>query len=126
MPRQYSEIELRESARAISSALRKSEKAILKLKEGSPQYRLTAESIRAYQITLALIERERGMQNSLSFSEEECARAQTAFSSMISRVEKALPKFAAGTPQHTLAVRRIRAFEIAKMLIDQAKDKTKV
>ena len=39
-----------------------------------------------------------------------------AFSLFI-RVESILPKFAAGTPQHTLAIRRLRAFEIAQVLI---------
>ena len=113
----FSEEELYEAARAINSALHKSEKAILKLKENSPQFRLIQESIRAYQIALLLIERDFGAQETLSFTAEELLRAQTAFSSMIARVEKVLPKFAAGTPQHTLAVRRIRAFEIAGEMV---------
>ena len=53
-----SETELREAARAISSALMKSEKAILKLKENSPQFRLTAENIRAFQIAVCLMQAE--------------------------------------------------------------------
>ena len=109
----FSEDELHEAARAITSALHKSEKAILHLKENSPQFRLAKESIRAYQIALALIEHEQGAREAQSFSAEECVQAQAAFASMIVRVEKILPKFAAGTPQHTLSVRRIRAFEIA-------------
>ena len=113
----FSEEELHEAARAITSALHKSDKAILKLKESSPQFRITKESIRAYQIALLLIERDLGTQKTLLFSAEELVRAQTAFSSMIARVEKILPKFAVGTPQHTLAVRRIRAFEIAGEMV---------
>jgi hypothetical protein len=112
-----SKTELSEAARAITSALHKSDKAILKLKESSPQFRMIKESIRAYQIALQLIERDLGAKETLSFSAEELLCAQTAFSSMIARVEKILPKFAAGTPQHTLAVRRIRAFEIAWEMI---------
>ena len=112
-----SEVDLNEAARAISSALMKSEKALLKLKEGSPQYRLTAENIRAFQIALALIQREQGGQETLTFGREELTQAQAAYANMIARVEKVLPKFAPGTPQHTLAVRRIRAFEIAACLI---------
>lgn len=112
-----SEVDLSEAARAISSALMKSEKALLKLKEGSPQYRLTAENIRAFQIALALIRREQVRQEAFTFDEEELAQAQAAFANLIARVEKVLPKFAPGTPQHTLAVRRIRAFEIAEHLI---------
>lgn len=113
----YSEVDLSEAARAISSALMKSEKVLLKVKEGSPQYRMTAENIRAFQIALALIRREQGAQDTLLFSNEELASAQAAFASMIVRVQKVQPKLAAGTPQHTLAARRIRAFEIAVGLI---------
>ena len=112
-----SETELSEAARAISSALMKSEKALLKLKEGSPQLRMTTENIRAFQIGLALIRREQGARDALVFRKEELASAQAAFASMTARVEKVLPKFAAGTPQHTLVVRRIRAFEIAEQMI---------
>ena len=112
-----SEVDLSEVARAILSALMKSEKAILKLKEGSPQFRMTAENIRAPQTALALIGREQGTQDALVFGKEELASAQAAFASMTARVEKVLPKFTVGTPQHTLAVRRIRAFEIAEQLI---------
>ena len=112
-----SQFDLNEAARAISSALMKSEKALKKLKEGSPQYRLTAENIRAFQIALALIRREQGAQDTLTFRSEELTQAQAAYANLITRVEKVLPKFAPGTPQHTLAVRRIRAFEIAEHLI---------
>ena len=114
-----SQNELNEAARAITSALHKSEKAILKLKESSPQYRLTEGNIRAFHLALVLIEHEQGLQEAQSYSAGACAEAKAAFSSMIARVEKVLPKFAAGTPQHTLAVRRIRAFEIAGEMIQR-------
>ncbi|MCE5188843.1 MAG: hypothetical protein LLF75_06635 [Eubacteriales bacterium] len=114
-----SEVELCEAARAISSALMKSEKVLLKVREGSPQHRLTAENIRAFQIALALIRHEQGAQGAFAFDKDELLRAREAFDSVRSRVEKILPKFAAGTPQHTLAVRRIRAFEIAVCLIQR-------
>ena len=92
-----SENDLSEAARAISSALMKSEKALLKLKEVSPQYRLTAENIRAFQIALALIRREQGGQETLTFGREELTQAQAAYANMIARVENGLPKFAPGT-----------------------------
>ena len=118
-----SENDLSEAARAISSALMKSEKALSKLREGSPQYRLTAGNIRAFQIALALIRREQGAQEAFTFGREELAQAQAAYANMIARVEKVLPKFASGTPQHTLAIRRIRAFEIAERLTRQNEHK---
>ncbi len=114
----FSEGELREAARAIGSIRMKSEKAILKLKEGSPQHRLTARGIAAYSLALSLIARELGeSQPDVVASREALARAQEAFTFATTRVEAILPKFAAGTPQHTLATRRLSAFAIAQELI---------
>lgn len=114
----FSELELREAARAIASTRMKSEKAILKLKEGSPQHRLTARGIAAYSLALQLIARELGeAQTDIAFSQDALAGAREAFAFAETRVNSILPKFAAGTPQHTLAVRRLRAFAIARELI---------
>ena len=116
--RLFSEGELREAARAIASTLMKSEKAILKLKDGSPQQRLTARGIAAYQIALALIARELGeVPEQTACTTEALVQAQEAFAFATNRVNSILPKFAAGTPQHTLAIRRLRAFTIAQELI---------
>ena len=115
---QFSEIELREAARAITSIRMKSEKAILKLKESSAQYRLTARGIAAYSLALFLISREIGeVTEQTLFSQEELSQAREAFACASTRVQSVLPKFAAGTPQHTLAVRRLKAFEIVMELI---------
>ncbi|HML68846.1 MAG TPA: hypothetical protein PKA81_10675 [Clostridia bacterium] len=116
----FSEMELREAARAIASTRMKSEKAILKLKDGSAQQRLTARGIAAYSLALLLIARELGeTQESIASSHEELEQALEAFAFATIRVESILPKFAVGTPQHTLAVRRLRAFAIAQVLINQ-------
>ena len=114
----YSKEELSEAARAIDSTRMKSEKAILKLKEGTAQYRLTARGIAAYSLALQLIARELGQSTEqLAFSKESLHQANEAFAFAATRVESVLPKFAAGTPQHTLAVRRLRAFAIVQELI---------
>jgi hypothetical protein len=114
------EIELREAARAIASTRMKSEKAIGKLKRNSAQYRLTARGIAAYSLALWLIARELGeTPDYADFSIDELQQAKEAFAFATERVSSILPKFAAGTPQHTLAVRRLRAFEIATALISQ-------
>lgn len=113
-----SEMELREAARAISSTRMKSEKAILKLKEGSAQQRLTARGIAAYSLALNLIARELGEPyEPILCTKESLEQALEALSFASTRVKAILPKHAAGTPQHTLAVRRLRAFEIAAALI---------
>ena len=118
--RLFSEVELQEAARAIASTLMKSEKAILKLKEGSPQQRLTARGIEAYSLALALIARELGeVLEITAFTKGECEQACEAFAFATTRVNSILPKFAPGTPQHTLAIRRLRAFTIAQELIQR-------
>lgn len=114
----FSKEDLSETARAIGSTRMKSEKAIGKLKEGTAQYRLTARGIAAYSLALQLISRELGdSAEELFFSREALDLASEAFAFAVTRVESVLPKFAAGTPQHTLAVRRLRAFAIAQELI---------
>ena len=122
--RLFSEGELREAARAIASTRMKSEKAILKLKVDSPQRKITARGIAAYSLALSLIARELGEAPEISaYSTEELIQAQEAFAFATIRVNSMLPKFTAGTPQHTLAVRRIRAFEIAGGLLGSERER---
>ena len=114
----FSKEELSEAARAIDSTRMKSEKAILKLKEGTAQHRLTARGIAAYSLALQLIAREQGEpQEVILYSKESLEQAVEAFAFATARVESVLPKFAAGTPQHTLATRRLKAFAIAQELL---------
>lgn len=114
----YSKEELSEATRAIDSTRMKNEKAILKLKEGTAQYRLSARGIAAYSLALQLIAREQGEpQEAILYSKESLEQAVEALAFATARVKSVLPKFAAGTPQHTLAVRRLRAFAIAQELI---------
>lgn len=112
------ERDLREAARAIASTRMKSEKAIRKLKEGSAQQRLTTESIHAFQIALALLMQELGDDPAPGYGKKALEQAAAALTGLSARVEKILPKLIPDTPQHTLAVRRIRAFEIALKLIE--------
>lgn len=118
----FSEIDLSEARRAIESALHKSEKALLKLKQGTFSHTLTVRGINAYRIALELINESCELESNAGETPQTRTEADMAdsvqfFESTIARVRKVLPKFAEGTPQHPLAVRRIRAFEIANTLI---------
>lgn len=53
------------------------------------------------------------------FTKEELNEALCAINSTISKCEKVLPKLAPGTSQHTLLIRRIKAFHISVMLINR-------
>lgn len=54
----YTTEELTEAKRSIDSTLHKCEKALLKLTPGKSQHTLTVRRIMAFQIALALIDRE--------------------------------------------------------------------
>ena len=54
----YTAGELTEACRSIASTLHKCEKALLKLTPGNSRYTLTVRRIKAFQIALALIDRE--------------------------------------------------------------------
>lgn len=56
------------------------------------------------------------------FSQEELAEALCAINSTISKCEKALPKLREGSSQHTLTIRRIKAFKIAVDLLNREID----
>ncbi|MFA5830750.1 MAG: hypothetical protein WC878_02865 [Candidatus Paceibacterota bacterium] len=52
-----------------------------------------------------------------NFTKEELEEALRAITSTIGKCEKVLPKLKEGASQHTLLVRRIKAFHIASSLI---------
>jgi hypothetical protein len=54
-----------------------------------------------------------------NFTKEELGEALRSIASTISKCEKVQPKLPPGTSQHTLLVRRIKAFQIASVLIEK-------
>jgi hypothetical protein len=55
-------------------------------------------------------------------TKDELQEALRAIGSTISKCEKVLPKLKPGTPQHTLLMRRIKAFQLAVALIERELD----
>ncbi len=54
------------------------------------------------------------------YTTEELLEAKRSIASTLGKCEKAVLKLSPGKSQHTLTVRRIRAFQISLELIDQA------
>lgn len=108
-----------EALKAITSSLHKNEKVLTKLKPGSYQHTLMLRSIQAYHITIHLFQHDLQQTEVIDFREEEAMDAIDFFASSIQKVERMLPKFAPGTSQHTLSIRRIKAFTLA---IDRIKN----
>lgn len=57
-----------------------------------------------------------------TFTKEELSEALRAIVSTIGKCEKVRPKLKPGTPQHTLLIRRIKALNIAAVLIQREMD----
>jgi len=55
-----------------------------------------------------------------SYTTEELLEAKRSLVSTLGKCEKAVLKLTPGKSQHTLTIRRIRAFQISLELIDQA------
>jgi hypothetical protein len=54
------------------------------------------------------------------FSREELESSLKTIASVISKIEKAKMHFKPKTPQHTVAVNRLKAFRIASVFIEKA------
>lgn len=120
----FTKEELEEALRAITSTINKSEKVQLKLKAGTFQHAMTVQGIKAYNISIELIKKEletniAGDSFEGKYMKGEIAEALYALTSAIGRIERVLPKFNPGTSQHTLSIRRIKAFYIATELIKE-------
>lgn len=113
---------VREAIRALESIIRKNEKAKLKLKEESWQHRRTERTLAAARIAVRLLreelddEREGAasvVASKAAYPADELRDAWEQLTSLSEQVAGMLPKFAAGSSQHTLAIRRIAALELA-------------
>lgn len=120
----HTKTELEQALFAVSSTLGKSEKALAKLRPGTHHHTATGEAIRAYRIALELLERAlhpapgRGT-GWRAYTTEEMDGALKAVATATARVERVLPKLKPGSPQHTLALRRVQAFGIAAQLMEK-------
>lgn len=106
--------------KSIASTLRKEEKAYATL---------TAKRAREWQLArvAADLENFRTMLTLLHqalhrepFCQVEQARIEAAYRAIpgyIGQIQKILPKFRQGTPQHTLGIRRIQAYQTAAALL---------
>jgi len=58
----YTNADLEEALKSITSTLSKCEKAFVKLKQGTPQYTLLQRRIKAFEVSIELIKRELSVQ----------------------------------------------------------------
>jgi hypothetical protein len=109
----YAEAEIRAAFAPIASLVRKSEKAMQKLHEGTWQNAMLRDNLKALRLADALM---RGAE-AASIPAADFPAALSAPDGMLRRSEQAQEKFAAGTAQHSLLCNRIAALRIAEAFV---------
>lgn len=117
---EFSKEEVEMAMDSMASTIRKTEKVCdtLKSKETNRKAQITLAQKRLEVFTTASLLLNEAYQGEVvsQVGIEERQRLQELLPPIKAQVEAMLPKFKVGTPQHTLAVRRSRAFEIVLLL----------
>lgn len=116
----YSQNELDETVRFISSTISKCEKMQLKFVEGTSQHSLLKNRIKALYISKALIKNDI---NISMYTKEDLEKALPPVVSIINKTEKAQIKYEEGTAQFRRFVPIIRAMYISKDFIENELEK---
>ncbi|WP_255621603.1 hypothetical protein [Clostridioides sp. ES-S-0006-03] len=103
-----------QTLRVVSSVIVRCEKAQLKFMEGTSQYSLLKNRIKAMYISKSLITDENIIDK---YTKEELIEALRPVSSSIGKCEKAQSKFAEGTTNYKRFRNIIKAMYISKSLI---------
>ncbi|MPN10601.1 hypothetical protein SDC9_157896 [bioreactor metagenome] len=110
----YTKEELEQALQIVSSVISRCEKIQPKFLEGTSQYTLLKNRIKALYISKSLIIDENVMDK---YIKEELIEALRPVSSIISKCEKAQQKFEEGTSNSTRFKKMIKAMYISKSLI---------
>ena len=120
---EFTTTELEAAQKAILSQIRKNEKISGTLSQKRPprtsQMAMVSQNLKVFYIASSMIAKALNEDHSNNHSKEELEKALQALPLFIQKIEKVRPKFREGTSQHTLAIRRIEAFQIASALIEK-------
>lgn len=111
----YSQKELDTALQLISSTISKCEKMQLKFAEGTSQYSLLKNRIKAFYISKALIEND---SNIGMYTQPDLEKALPPVLSIINKTEKAQMKYGEGTVQYRRFAPIISAMYISKAFIE--------
>lgn len=112
----YSQEELQNALKVVSSTISRCEKIQPKFKEGTSQFSLLRNRIKALKISKCLIEKDESMQ---IYTKDELEKALPPVISIINKTEKAQSKYDEGTTQFKQFSPIISAMYISKALIEK-------
>jgi hypothetical protein len=108
-----------QALKTFHSAIRKCEKAQMKLKEESPQRKWVRRQLEAYYIAVSCIEEVfKDNASAARYTESERVNAAATLCLLTEICGKLPEKFKDNHPQQTLAIRRLSAFRLALPLIN--------
>ncbi|MGE5370827.1 MAG: hypothetical protein ACM3QZ_02455 [Solirubrobacterales bacterium] len=106
-----------ESIKAFQSAISKSEKALAQMTQKGANTALLKKRLEALRVGLAVLE-SIWNQRPHHYSQENFADARNVLAGLLPAIAAVCAKSKAGSPQRTLAERRIQALERAVQAID--------
>ena len=112
----YSQEELQNALKVVSSTISRCEKIQPKFKEGTSQFSLLRNGIKALKISKCLIEKDESMQ---VYTKDELEKALPPVISIINKTEKAQSKYDEGTTQFKRFSPIISVMYISKALIEK-------
>jgi hypothetical protein len=117
----FTKIDMEEALRAIASMIERSEKAHGKFAQGTSQYTLQKNRIKALYVASSLISNELAESDVADkLTKEDLEKALAPIASLISKSEKAQGKLTQGTWQHTMLKGNLKALYIASPLLTKA------
>jgi hypothetical protein len=117
----FTKIDMEEALRAIASMIERSEKAQGKFAQGTSQYTLQKNRIKALYVASSLISNELAESDVADkLIKEDLEKALAPIASLISKSEKAQEKLTQGTWQHTMLGDNLKALYIASPLLTKA------
>ncbi|MDY3359373.1 MAG: hypothetical protein SOY04_03085 [Clostridium celatum] len=112
----YLQEELQNALKVVSSTISRCEKIQPKFKEGTSQFSLLRNRIKALKISKCLIEKDESMQ---IYTKDELEKALPPVISIINKTEKAQSKYDEGTTPFKRFSPIISAMYISKALIEK-------
>lgn len=113
--------DMEEALRAITSMISRTERAKEKFTQGTSQYSLQKNRLKALHIASSLIAKRLAEGDAADcYAEEDLKNALAPLASLISKSEKARAKLVPGTWQHTMLSNNLKALHIALPLLTRA------
>jgi len=119
----FTKEELQEACNTIEPTISQLEQMESKFKTGTSQHTLLIRRVKAFNIAIMLIKQElQEREITDSYTKEELKEALQEIQSTISKSEKIPPKLKERSARHATLLRQIKAYSIAKVLIDKELD----